>query len=107
MPRRGGSKLQRREADKIAAKLGADVKGGSAHDHAMIRWEGVAVTSFGLRRGSKSKHGHIPGQLFISQSQTVSLASCTISKDEYFKILKDKGKLPADKKDKQNDKNAC
>ncbi|MEJ0071345.1 MAG: hypothetical protein WDO24_24305 [Pseudomonadota bacterium] len=73
----------------------------------MIRWEGVAVTSFGLRRGSKSKHGHIPGQLFISQSQTVSLASCTISKDEYFKILKDKGKLPADKKDKQNDKNAC
>ena len=94
MGKRRGNKIERAAALKIAKKLDADIKGGKKHDRAVIRWEGIIVTTFGINRSRKSGHGHIPGQLFISQTEALNLASCAITKDNYFEIIAEKDKLP-------------
>ncbi len=95
MGKKGGSKLLRSHAHAIARKLKAELTSGKAHITAAIRYKGVLVAHFGIRHGAKSKHGHLPSQLFISQSQAAALAACNISTDQYFEMLKNKGKLPA------------
>lgn len=90
MARRGGSPLKRREALKIARKLGAETKTSTNHDLVLVRFGERLVGTFCIRRGTHSGHGHIPSQLFISESAAMRLAACTLSKDEYFGMIADK-----------------
>ena len=92
MAKRGGSKLLRKDADDIARKLHADLTTG-AHITAAFRHNGVLILNFGIRHGAKSKHGHLPRALHLNQAQTVKLARCQISRDEYIEILRAKGLL--------------
>ena len=90
MARRGGSPLKRREAVEIAKKLGAKIEEKTNHGLALVWFNGRVVTTFGIRRGTQSGHGHIPKQLFISERDALLLANCDISKEEYFEMIADK-----------------
>ena len=96
MGKRGGSKILKADANAIAHKLSAEVKRGTKHDRANIRFDRVLVATFLIRRGSKAKHGHVHGALHISESQAMALAKCIISKEQYFDILRAKNMLPAE-----------
>lgn len=94
MARRGGSKLEQKHVKAIAKKLNAirEEKPGK-HIFYSVFFQDRLITSFGMCHSPHSKHGHIPAQLFISESQAHAMGSCTISKEEYFQILQKKGKL--------------
>lgn len=93
MAKKGGGRLQRKEAVEIAKKLGAEVIQGAKHQLAAVRFKGVLVTSFGIRHSRKVGHGHLPKMLFLSERETLDLARCQITSEQYFEILHGKGKL--------------
>lgn len=83
------------EAEAIARKLGAPIEKGSKHDQAIIRYQGQIIARYGIQRASKAKsHNYIPGQLFISPRQALDLARCPLSREQFWEILRTKGKLP-------------
>jgi hypothetical protein len=52
------------------------------------------VLTFGIRHGAKTSQGHLVGEnhdLKLNLRRAKALAQCTLSKDEYLKILRDKG----------------
>jgi hypothetical protein len=83
------AKLVTDHANKIAKKLNADFEEGSAHRMAKISFQGKLVATFGIRRGSSKDlgHGHIPKELGLSYHDTLELAECTITAEEYFARL--------------------
>ncbi len=84
------SNLQRRDALKIARKLGAEVEDGGNHQQACFRHNGRLILTFGIRHGSKSGHGHLEGEtgdLKLNGRKAKQLAECTMSKDEYVEHL--------------------
>jgi hypothetical protein len=80
------------EFDKIERKLGMETR-DSSHHHAWFVHGGVTVAR------TKRSHGNnkfipehlIRKQLHVDQDQFAGLQSCTVSKDDYVKILTDKG----------------
>lgn len=76
----------------IANKLDATIDTKrKAHDRAIVYCDGVRVAEFGIRRGSRELgHGHLPRNLDLSRKQTVELARCQLSKDDYFAIWRAK-----------------
>ena len=94
MGKRGGSKIQRKEAKGIAGKLEADIEEGKGdHDTAYVRVDGKIVAFFGIRRGRKSGHFHIPKQIHVSETQAMKLHSCKMSFDEWVAELQEKNLL--------------
>lgn len=87
------SKLQKVHADKIATKLGAEVRKGGKHLIAMVYIDGIEVTRFGIRHGRTEGHGHLTTQLWISETQAVAMATCTMSKDEWLIRARAQGKV--------------
>ena len=86
--------LDQDDAQKIAKKLGADVRQGRKHEIAIIKHQGKYVGQFGISRGSRSKgHMHIQRQLHVSAQQAKALADCPMSAQEYFDLLREKGLL--------------
>ena len=85
-------KLTKRDAEKIASKLDAEVKPGR-HMKALVSLDGQAVARFGIRHGASSHHGHLPQALSLSASETRDLARCQLSKQDYRTILMRAGKL--------------
>ncbi len=88
---KGGSRLQRKEAEAIAKKLEAQIVHGAKHIHANIYHDGILILTFGIRHDKKAGHGHIPKYLKISETEAVKMAKCHISKDEYFQLIKNTG----------------
>ena len=88
------SRIQRREALIIAKKLGAQIKDGAKHTRALVYWNGVLIAAFGIGHGRKSGNWHIPGQLFVSETDALAIAGCSMKGDDYFDLLASKGKLP-------------
>ncbi len=83
------------EAEQIAAKLDADVEEKRNHAVAYVRWQGRIIGSYGIRRGSRELgHDYVPRQIFISMRQALDLARCPMSKEQFFEVLRTKGKLP-------------
>jgi len=83
---------------QIVAKLKAVQWTGRkqrAHDLYGVYEGDVLITSFGVRRGSSKDagHDHIPKDLLISPKDARDLAQCPMSRDEYIKKLKQKGKI--------------
>ena len=88
--------ITKEHARKIAKKLGAIIDTTpKAHDIVTIFHKGVRIASFGIRRGSKKNagHGHIPVELSLSRHDTLRLANCTLSKDEWIQMLIDEGHI--------------
>jgi hypothetical protein len=86
--------ITKRNAFSIARKLEAEIKNGSRHDIVIVRHGGQLVAQYGISRGSQDKnHNHIPRQLKVSNTQAIALVQCSLSKDGYFSILRDKGLL--------------
>lgn len=85
----------------IAEKLQAELHRGKKHDIAVVKWESVVVAQFGVRRDRRSSHPYIPQQLFISERRARELASCVMSRQQYFDMLKADGKLPPERSGSQ------
>ena len=93
------SPIQKRDAEKIAAKLGAEVKKDGAHQRAFFRHNGKLILDFGIRHGTKSGHGFLcgaQGALRMNEKRVVAMAACTVSKDDYVAHLKSIGLIAAD-----------
>ena len=81
---------------KIVKKLKAKVvKRAKPHDIALIEHEGRIIAQFGIRRGSKknSGHDHIPEQIFLRSRQAKELGQCPLSREDWIKIITEKGKV--------------
>lgn len=88
--------LTSKEAEEIANKLEAEIKPGRRHPKVLVRWKGRIVAQYGIRRGSGDvSHNYISRQLFISFRETLDLARCPLTREQYFQILRLKGKLPS------------
>jgi len=90
--------LNKDDAQKIAKKLKARVHAGSAHDIAVIEYDGKHVADFGIRRGSRRDqgHGHIPRDIHLNLRDALSLAECSLSYEQWVKRMKEKGLIEAD-----------
>jgi hypothetical protein len=92
--------IRKREAERIAKKLGADRRAGRKHEIVLGTHGGRLVASYGIRRGSGNPgHAYVPKQLHVSASQARELAECPMSAEQYFKVLADKGLVPASQSD--------
>ena len=80
------------DAQAIAKKLKAEMEPGRRHDLAKIRYQQKLIASFGIQRGSKKDQGHdyIPQQIYLSNTQTKSMAQCNISYDQWIKVMIEK-----------------
>jgi hypothetical protein len=82
------------EAQQIADKLSAEIEEGRKHTQAIVRWQGKIVGKYGIRRGSReTSHDFIPRQLSITFREALNLARCPLSREEYFELLRSRGKL--------------
>ena len=77
----------------IAKKLNADIRAKSAHDLAVITHNGKRIAQFGIRRGSNRNqgHNHIPNGVHMNAHDTLLLAQCTISAEQWLEMMKQKG----------------
>jgi hypothetical protein len=88
------------EFERIINKLGMQTR--NTHDRlAWLVHNGVTVVR---TRRSQGNSKHLPEhlirqQLKINQEQFAGLISCQVSKDEYLKILTDKGIISKPKQD--------
>jgi len=82
-------------AEKIAKKLKAKKRTGTAHDLALIYHKGKLVANFGIRRGSRKDAGHdyIPAAIFLGARDARLLGECTLSRDDWITVMAEKGKL--------------
>ncbi len=81
---------------KIAKKLKAKViKTKRAHDIAQVFHNGKMVAHFGIRRDSKkdSGHDHVPESIFVRTREAKLLGQCPMSRDEWIRIITEKGKV--------------
>lgn len=78
----------------IARKLDAEIDTRNrAHDIAKVYENGQLIAWFGIRRGSKRDlgHPHIPNDLHLNRHDTLLLAQCHISREEWVEILVERG----------------
>lgn len=70
----------------------------SAHDLAQVYYKGILVVQFGLRRGSSkdSGHGHLPEDLYLTHHQTLELARCPLSYEDWVSLMREKGVIPGE-----------
>lgn len=89
--------LTRDHADKIATKLQARKHSGAKHEIAVLEYEGKVIAQFGIRRGSRKDQGHdfIPGRIHLNMRDTLSLAECTFSYEDWIQRMKEKGVISA------------
>jgi hypothetical protein len=95
-------RIDKEHARKIVKKLGADVQTGrKAHDLARVVVDGVLVTTFGIRRGSSKSlgHGHIAHDLFLSPHDTIRLANCPMSREEWVRRMRAAGRAPQEEQE--------
>src|SRR5436190_24377264 len=85
---------------KIIKKLGAtDVTArNSPHDLYEVVHRGVVVAHISIRRGSDRDqgHDHLKDDLHIGPHKARLLGQCPLSREEYIRILQEKGLAPAD-----------
>jgi hypothetical protein len=87
-------KITKEHARRVVRKLKAEViTKRSAHDLAQVFYNGQLVVQFGLRRGSskESGHGHLPEDLHLTQHQTLELARCPLSYDDWVSLMRERG----------------
>jgi len=88
--------INKDHAQAIAKKVGAVIDTSpKAHDLALVYHDGTLIATFGIRRGSNKSlgHGHIPKDLHLSPRQTLQLAQCTLSVENWLDVLRAGGWL--------------
>ena len=78
-------------AKKIAKKLKAEKAAtGRAHDLMVVKHNGVVVTSFNIRHGSRKNlgHDHIPDDLKVGPHFTKELGQCSKDRKDWIEKLK-------------------
>lgn len=95
---RRGALFTREDAESCAEKLHAVIEEGRAHTVAIVYYNGVRITQFGIRRGSRRDqgHGHLPSGVHLSPHHTRRLADCPMSYEEWIQTMKKKGLIPKD-----------
>ena len=101
MKPRMSNHITKAHAEKIAEKLEAVIEMGSLHDLAKIYYNKKKVAQYGIRRGSRKDlpHSYIPGQIFVSKKDCLRLAQCTLYRDGWIEILKEKGLIAEEVED--------
>ncbi len=85
--------MKAHEFDRIVSKLDLRTR-NSDHVHAWLEYEGKVVVRTKRSHGSKPQpEVLIRKQLKLSQDQLRALIDCTLSRDGYIQLLKDKGLL--------------
>ena len=86
--------MTQNHAKKIAKKLGATIGEGRRHRKVEVKYQGKIVAWFNIRRSShENRHDFIAGQLHVQYSDAMKLADCSMSKEDYFNVLHNKGIL--------------
>jgi hypothetical protein len=90
------SDAKAREIDTIFRKLEMDTRDSSHHLHAWFVHDGVTYIK---TRRSHGKGKFVPAnqirqQLKLNEEQFAGLISCHVSKQDYIKLLTDKGIIP-------------
>ena len=85
--------LDKIHAHAIAKKLKAKILNKKKHDLAVIYYDEKRIMNFGIRRGSRDSqgHDHLPNNLHLSPHDTLELARCPLSYDDWIEKMKDKG----------------
>jgi hypothetical protein len=94
--------INKQHARSIARKLKATIDtSGKAHDLACVYHEGRLIASFGIRRGSKKSlgHGHIPNDLTLSPHDTLLLANCPMSREEWIRRVVGEEEVPEEEEE--------
>ncbi len=94
--------INKDHANAIAKKLLATIETGKkAHDVARVYRNGVLIATFGIRRGSNRNlgHGHIAKDLHLSPRQTILLAQCPLSVEQWHEMLLEGGFIDDDAED--------
>ena len=86
--------LTGREAEKIAAKLSAQVKPGRKHDHVTVRVNGILIGQFNLRRNSDLPHNFVAKQLYMPMRLAIQIARCDAYLDDYVANLIERMIIP-------------
>ena len=83
----------RDHAEAIAKKLKATIRSGSAHEIAIIEYQGQRITQFGIRRGLRRDigHDHMLGAIHLRPRGAMLLAPCPMSYDEWISRMSEKG----------------
>lgn len=78
--------------DKLERKLGMETR-DSSHHHAWLVHNGITIARTKRSHGDKKfvPEHLIRKQLHVNQAQFAGLQSCSVSKDDYIKILIEKG----------------
>ena len=88
--------LSQRHAERIKSKLEAEVEEGRKHQRVHVFCNGYPVGVYSIRRGSQEEnHNYVARQLHINLKQAAELAECSLNREDYYTILRDKGVLPA------------
>lgn len=87
--------LTARDGLKIARKLDAEVAEARKHTRVRIVIDDVLIGAYGVSIGSReSNHDYIASQIGgISSRQARDLSRCPLSKEEYVRIIRQKGLL--------------
>jgi hypothetical protein len=87
--------ITKEHAIKIGKKLKAEMRQEKAHAYAEIFYDERLIAWFGIRRGSEKDkgHDHIQRDLHISSYQAKMLAACPLSREDWLKIMDEKGLL--------------
>jgi hypothetical protein len=83
----------KQHAEAIARKLKATISPRKAHDVAVIAVDGKRIAQFGIRRGSRNdqSHDHLASSLHLSPRDTMELARCSLSQEQWIATMKTKG----------------
>jgi hypothetical protein len=87
--------LTAKDGLNIARKLGAEVAERRKHTRVRVVIDNLLIGSYGVSRSSQeTNHDYIAKQIgSISARQAMQLSRCPLSKEEYVKIIRDKGLL--------------
>ena len=88
--------LTKDDAEKIARKLGAEIKKGTtAHDIWCVYHDGKVIAQIGIRRGSKRDqgHDHIPRDISETSHNAKQLALCPRRHEDWVSNMTEKGKI--------------
>jgi hypothetical protein len=93
--------INKEHALKIKRKLKAKdlkAKKNRPHDLYGVYYNDVLILSMSIRRGSAKElgHGHLPEQLFVQPGECLRLAQCTISREKWIKLMKERGVIEND-----------
>lgn len=90
--------LTTREAERIFAKLAVEVVESTHHNRGFVTHNGVRLLPVFYSRGNKAMPGNVPRRfaksLMLTADQFVCLKQCTMTKNNYFDVLRLRGVIP-------------